>query len=165
MQKKVFARVPENDQEHFSKNFWLMKSAENFLTVWSGSACISFPWGFQVFIIWMSRFRSCSGICLPVRVIPPHVGIGVSGKYPTSSLFKGSETISDWKANLNIGMEEDAAWCGQLHGGFLEKATYVNTMDILEYCMCNNILEIVITGHSQGLYLKLFPSQPYWLWF
>ena len=113
----------------------------------------------------MSRFRSCSGICLPVRVIPPHVGIGVSGKYPTSSLFKGSETISDWKANLNIGMEEDAAWCGQLHGGFLEKATYVNTMDILEYCMCNNILEIVITGHSQGLYLKLFPSQPYWLWF
>ena len=64
--------------------------------------------------------------------------------------FKGSDTIYDWKTNLNIGMEEDAAWCGQLHGGFLEKATYVNTTDILEYCMCNNIHEIVTTGHSQG---------------
>ena len=67
--------------------------------------------------------------------------------------FKGSETISDWKTNLNIRMEEDTAWCGQLHGGFLEKAAYVNTTDILEYCMCNSISEIITTGHSQGLHI------------
>ena len=74
---------------------------------------------------------------------------------------KGSDSPNDWATNVDFGMEEYSEWNGKVHGGFLKKAGFVNTIDIVEWVMVNDLEMVITTGHSMGgavsslLHLKL----------
>ena len=64
---------------------------------------------------------------------------------------KGSDLISDLKTDLSIGMTQDFAWSGQMHGGFWQRSSYMNVSDILELCVYHDLQEVITTGHSLGI--------------